>query len=120
MTVLRGQVNCECGYVHDLVECPCPTIWRALRDKDGGDFRAAYRAQDRLQELVLGAPEYQSRPEYQSLLWADGEMNRILTFIFECPRCGRLIWNRGEAYADRVYNLEKERAEPGAVPDCGS
>ena len=107
MTILRGQVACECGYVHDLVECPSPTVWRALRDTDGGDFRAAYRAQDRLQELVPGSPEY------QSLLWADTRMNRILTYIFECPRCGRLIWNRGEAYPDRVYTLEKDRAAPG-------
>jgi hypothetical protein len=108
MTVLRGRVVCECGYEHDLVEIPGPTIWRALRDTDGGDFRAAYRAQDRLQELAPGSPEY------QELLWADGEMNRILTFIFECPQCGRLIWNRGEKYPDRVYRLELERPDPGA------
>jgi hypothetical protein len=68
---------------------------------------------------VLGSPEYQNLPEYQSLLWADGEMNRIFTYIFECPRCGRLIWNRGEAYSDRVYTLDKERAEPGAAADSG-
>jgi hypothetical protein len=76
-------------------------------------LRAACRAQDRLQELAPGSLEY------QELLWADGQVDRILTYLFECPRCGRLTWNRGEAYPDRVYTLEKERAEPNATADGG-
>jgi hypothetical protein len=114
MSVLRGSVNCECGYVHDLEEFPCPTVWRASRDTDGWDFRQAYFAQARLQELTPGSPEY------KSLLWADTQMDRILTFIFECPHCGRLIWNRGEPFPDRVYRLERERSELPAGPDRGS
>jgi hypothetical protein len=112
MTIPRGRVDCECGYVHDLIEYPHPTVWRAYRETEGGILRAADEAQDRLQELTLGTPGYKDLPEYQDLLWADAEMNRILTYIFECPLCGRLIWNRGDAFADRVYGFEKERLEP--------
>ena len=106
MTVLRGLVKCECGYSHDLQEFPCPSVWRALRDADGGEFRAAYLAQEQLQALAPGTAEY------ENLLWADAQIDRILTYIFECPVCRRLIWNRGEAYPDRVYTLDKERTEP--------
>lgn len=108
MTVLRGRVNCECGYSHDLAEFPCPTVWRATRDVDGGDFRAAFLAQAKLESLAPGSPEY------ESLLWADARIDQLLTFIFECPDCGRLIWNRGKAFADRVYHFEKERGESQA------
>jgi hypothetical protein len=86
-----------------MEEFPCPTVWRAVKDTEGGEFRAAYLAQQRLQEL---APD---SPEYQSLVWADATVDRLFTFIFECPRCHRLIWNRGGAYPDRIYTLEQER-----------
>ena len=107
MGAMNGEVRCECGYVHDLDEMPCPTVWRAFRDVDYGDLLVAERARDQLEKLKPGSPEY------DRLLWADEQADRILTHIFECPRCGRLIWNRGEAYPDRVYTLEKDRAAPG-------
>ncbi|MBL8800070.1 MAG: hypothetical protein JNM56_39675 [Planctomycetia bacterium] len=110
MSVLRGRVNCECSYVHDLVEVPGPTIWRALHDTEGGACRRAHRAQDRLQELVLGSPNYQDLPEYQNLLWADSEMSRILTFIFECPAATG--WSGTEATPTPIGSTLWRRSVP--------
>jgi hypothetical protein len=47
------------------------------------------------------------------------QMNRILTDLFECPRCARLTWNRGAVFPDRVYSLERERAEQGTPRERG-
>jgi hypothetical protein len=107
---MKGEVRCECGYVHDLDEMPCPTLWRAFRDADYGDLLKAERARDQLETLKPGSPEY------DRLLWADEQADRILTHVFECPRCGRLVWNRGEEHPDRIFAFERERAD-SAIPE---
>lgn len=106
MSVLNSEVRCECGYVHNLEQMPCPTVWRAFRDAEYHDLLAAERARDRLEKLKPGSLAY------NRLLWADEQADRILTHLFECPRCGRLIWNRGNEQPDRIFTFEGERTEP--------
>jgi hypothetical protein len=69
------KVACLCGFVHNLSPCP-DEGWITVRDKEYESLIAdhiAYEAGDK---------------EVADRIW------RYWGRIYECPKCGRLMWTR--------------------------
>lgn len=97
-----GKIRCECGYVHDLVNCPYRTGWKAIRDVHFADVIEASVSQVQLGKASPGTPQF------AELLKADEAAFGPVTEIFECPECGRLIWRRSDSEPIYIFTLEKQ------------
>ena len=83
------KVVCPCGFVHDLSPIP-DDGWLTIRDRDHN---------------ALLPPEPAQQPDGSEVVWRMLEMSGRL---YECPRCGRLMWTRP---GDRCTNFRVYYAE---------
>lgn len=68
-----AQLNCPCGYAHDLTPNP-DAAWLTLPD-------AEYEVMEK--EIVRFHSEYRGE-----------EIQFEFGRVYECPECGRLMWSR--------------------------
>ena len=97
-----GKIRCECGYTHDLVNCPYRTGWKAIRDDK---FDAVIEASITQAQLSAATP---GTPKFDQLIRADEDAFGPVTEIFECPDCQRLIWHRSDDEPVYIFSLEKK------------
>ena len=97
-----SRICCVCGYIHELVNWPYPTGWKAVRCTD---YELYLRAEYDRERLVSATP---GTEEEARLREADQEAYRVVTQIYECPRCRRLLWLRSAEEPVLVFRLEQE------------
>ena len=93
---------CRCGYGHDLAPIP-DAGWLTVRDAD----------YDRLLEAEHACDELAARPggtDSADFAAAEQSVADLTGLLYECPRCGSLLWKPpGEA--------EFRHYTPGSPPE---
>jgi hypothetical protein len=79
-----SKLPCRCGYAHDLAPIP-DAGWLTVRDADYDRLLDAERECDELAGTVGGT---------DSAEFAAAELSvaQLTGLLYECPRCGSLLW----------------------------
>lgn len=104
------KLACPCGFVHNLSPIP-DDGWRAIRDKD----MEAYSQHDRAYSEGFNAAE--GSPEREASDLGGRETVRMVTLLYECSQCGRIMWRKawGEKYHIYLPEDEVTRAQALAL-----
>jgi hypothetical protein len=96
------KLACPCGYVHNLSPVP-DEGFRVVRDRDYDELIEAERVCEALWHAAEGTPEWETV----------GEKNRFIydavSSLYECPECGRLMWERERGKPFRVFLPENPK-----------
>lgn len=93
------KLACPCGFIHDLSPIP-DDGWRAIRDKD----MEAYIQNERAYAEGFNAPVESAEREASS---AGGrELIRMSTLLYECQKCGRIMWRKTRGGDFQIYAPE--------------
>jgi hypothetical protein len=87
------KLLCPCGYVHDLSPIP-DEGWITVKD---GDYEALTAAEV-LATIDSAAAGKQGEPETS--------FARLTGSLYECSRCGRIMWKRPGDSEFRSFKLE--------------
>jgi hypothetical protein len=93
-----SKLPCRCGYFHDLAPIP-DAGWLTVRDAD----------YDRLLDAELARDELAARPggtDTADFAAAELSVARLTGLLYECPRCGSLMWKPPGAPDFRFYSPE--------------
>jgi hypothetical protein len=101
------KLVCPCGYVHNLSPIPNDG-WVTIRDREFEQTVENDRIVDELVDTILEqADDSEDWRRYGAAFWAGVRARRLL---FECPECGRLMWEQtdkdGFEISYRVYKPE--------------
>ncbi len=84
------KLVCPCGYVHNLTPVP-DEGWVAVLDRD---FEPMLAASARQQQMAGdNTPDRQS-PDFPGWDRCGSIISAATSRFYECPRCGRLMWQR--------------------------
>jgi hypothetical protein len=81
------KLQCPCGHVHDLSPIP-DDGWVIVADRD---YEALVEAERRQAAGGEGGPE---------------AFVRLTGRLYECPACGRIMWERPDEKAFRIFRPE--------------
>lgn len=93
------KLKCPCGYVHDLSPVP-DEGWVTVRDKDYERLVGV-----EISRLALSMAK-QGSSDWNGLVEADAELQAMHGVMYECPECGRLMWNKPGEDTYVVYSRE--------------
>jgi hypothetical protein len=101
------KLQCTCGYVHNLSPIP-DEGWVTVRDKDYEALLDVEEQRRQLSEAEEGSEEWTALQAaadkaggWEQLQAAgDKAVVDLSGLLYECPRCGRLMWKKrvGEGY----------------------
>jgi hypothetical protein len=94
-----SKLWCRCGYGHDLAPIP-DAGWLTVRDADYDRLLDAEHACD---ELVTRAGGTDSA-EFAA---AERSVAELTGLLYECPRCGSLLWKPPGAADFRCYSPDR-------------
>ena len=94
------KLDCPCGFVHDLSPIP-DDGWVAIPDKD----MEAYIQHKRAYLDGFHAPE--GSTERKASNAGGREIIRMSTLLYECPKCGRIMWRKTRDGDFQIYAPEK-------------
>jgi hypothetical protein len=94
------KLHCPCGFIHDLSPIP-DAGWITIRDQEYEALLAAEAQRERLREAKEGSLEW------EALLLADKTKVELHGLLYECPNCGRVMWQQPGEQEFRIYTLEK-------------
>jgi hypothetical protein len=97
------KLKCPCGFIHDL--CPIPDDgWITVKD---ADFESLIEA-----EKVRGVEDAwrhpKNSPEFKELMAADKKYMESIGSLYECPKCGRIMWEKPEEERFKIYKPDDE------------
>jgi hypothetical protein len=95
------QLRCLCGFVRDLTPIP-DDGWITVRDKD---YEALLAAEARRHRLARAEPDSKA---WDDLIAADREVIGLHGLLYECPACGRILWQKPGEAAFRIFSLERD------------
>lgn len=95
------KLACPCGFIHDLSPIP-DDGWRAIRDKD----LEAYFRHDRAYSEGFDATKVEAEREASDA--GCSEKARMTTLLYDCPRCGRIMWRKERGGSYHIYLPEAE------------
>src|SRR4051794_32884484 len=93
------KLVCPCGFIHNLSPIP-DDGWKAIRDKD----MESYIQYQRAYSDGFSAPEGSVERENSNA--GLREMVRMSTLIYECPKCGRIMWRKKRGGDFQIYAPE--------------
>jgi hypothetical protein len=99
-----SKLWCRCGYGHDLAPIP-DAGWLTVRDAD----------YDRLLDAEHVCDELAARPggtDSADFAAAELAVAELTGLLYECPRCGALLWKPPGATDFRCYRPEPPAAAP--------
>ena len=95
------KLACPCGFVHNLSPIP-DDGWRAIRDKDLEAYLRHERAYSDGFDAVEGSPARKASDI------GGQELFRMETLLYECPQCGRIMWQKAHGEIYHIYLPEDE------------
>ena len=97
-----SKLWCRCGYGHDLAPIP-DAGWLTVRDADYDKLLDAEHVCDELAARPGGTDSADFAAAEQSVADLTG-------LLYECPRCGSLLWKPPGAAEFRYYRRESPSA----------
>ncbi len=94
------KLVCPCGFVHDLSPIP-DEGWITIRDKQ---YEALLAAEAQRQSLNTAK---EGSAEWERLILADKTVVELHGLLYECPNCGRVMWQQPGTKKFRIYTPEK-------------
>jgi hypothetical protein len=97
-----SKLWCRCGYGHDLAPIP-DAGWLTIRDAD----------YDRLLDAEHACDELAVRPggtDSADFAAAELSVAELTGLLYECPRCGSLLWKPPGAAEFRSYSPDPPAA----------
>jgi hypothetical protein len=88
------KLGCPCGFIHDLSPIP-DHGWLTIQDEN-------YEA------LIEAEAGRVADPSTSAADLADEKFRTMVGVLYECPKCGRLLWEKPEAEKFRCYLPETE------------
>jgi hypothetical protein len=101
LTSRMPKLACPCGFVHNLTPIP-DDGWLAIRDRD----LDAYIRHNHAYSAGFDAPP--GSPEREASDRGCRETIRMATALYECPQCGRIMWEKEAGAKFHVYLPEDE------------
>lgn len=92
------KLLCPCGFVHDLSPIP-DDGWQTIRDKNAERYVEAEIALAELQKS--GVPYSVATHQQFDMIVAES-----IGLLYECPRCGRIMWKKPLAKEFVVYTID--------------
>ena len=92
------KLICPCGFVHDLSPIP-DDGWQTIRDKNAERY---VEAEIVLAELQKSGVPYSAATHQQF----DMIVAESIGLLYECPRCGRIMWKKPLAEEFIVYAID--------------
>jgi hypothetical protein len=96
------KLKCPCGYIHNLSPIP-DAGWITIRDQDYEEVIGAEIIRNNFSGIDLPSDSY---PHTNTHALAAGTIVNKSGVLYECPECGRLIWERPGDENFKVYTLE--------------
>lgn len=96
------SLRCPCGFVHDLSVVP-DDGWITVRDASYGRLLDAERV---LAEAPDPDDDDAGEDEDERRADADRAFVELTGRLYECPRCGRVMWQRDGEEEYRVFAPE--------------
>jgi hypothetical protein len=93
-----SKLWCRCGYGHDLAPIP-DAGWLTVRD---ADYDRLLDAEDLCDQLAARAGGTDSA----DFALAEQSVAELTGLLYECPRCGRVLWKPPGAGDFRCYAPE--------------
>lgn len=93
-----SKLWCSCGYGHDLAPIP-DAGWLTVRDADYDRLLDAEHTCNELASRVGGT-------DSADFAVAERAVADLTGLLYECPRCGRLLWKPPGADDFRCYTPE--------------
>jgi hypothetical protein len=93
------KLACPCGFVHDLSSIP-DDGWRVIRDKEFDSY---------FEQLHIFADGFNAQLEAPAREASDRAFQHGPTvgLLYDCPKCGRIIWRQRPDSEWKIYGLEK-------------
>lgn len=80
------KLPCKCGYVHDLSPIP-DKGWLTIQDSDYEQLISVEKSRTDLSIVSKLSAE---------LIEADHMANKLVGLLYECPKCGGVMWKKPE------------------------
>lgn len=93
------KLECPCGFSHDLSSIP-DEGWVTVRDED---YQRLLRVE--IQRASLSAAVAET-PDWEALVAADAELETLHGVLYQCPRCGRILWKKPGDSGFKVFAPE--------------
>src|SRR5262245_22859692 len=100
--------TCLCGFIHDLSPIP-DDGWITVRDRQ---WEAVTDALILRHEIAEGLPSL-DHPRIAEYRAAQRVLRESQGRLYECPECGRLMWEREGAERFQLFRPEQGDTEPG-------
>ena len=97
------KLGCSCGFVHDLSPIP-DDGWITIRDTD---YEQVIDAHIRKHEICGTGLPGNDHPRVDEWDRASGVIVASSGLLYECPECGRLLWQKP---GEDVYTVYKKDA----------
>jgi hypothetical protein len=92
------KLQCPCGFVHDLTPIP-DDGWLTLPDREYEQIMDAEQQRSLLHSAKPGTREW------ERLGIADRQVIQPVRHLYECPQCGRLMWQDPWGAEPRGYRV---------------
>ena len=89
------KLRCACGFIHSLSAIP-DSGYVVVRDRDVAEFQRLGAKMD--------SPDDMSESEMIAY-------NAMHSRLYDCPACGRLLWNKDLASSGRLYIFDNKLPE---------
>ena len=108
------KLGCPCGFVHNLSPIP-DDGWITIRDVDYEQVIGSEIAQH---EISSGGLPDDRNPRVSEFDHAAGVIADSSGSLYECPECGRIMWEKPNKDGYNVYVPEKTEAEQDVDPNA--
>jgi len=90
------KLPCKCGYVHDLSPIP-DNGWLTIRDSNYEQLISA----EKLRTDLSSSSELSAK-----LIESDQMVNKLVGLLYECPKCGGVMWKKPEQKEFLFYHRD--------------
>jgi len=101
------KLLCPCGFVHNLSPIP-DTGWITIRDQD---YEQVIQAEIEREQL----PNQKEEGDEQRFIQLTGAIIAKWGLVYECPKCGRVMWQKENSKEFTIYLPMKEDSTTGAI-----
>jgi hypothetical protein len=106
---IMPKLLCPCGFVHDLSPIP-DEGWITIRDQDYEQV-----IQDEMEREQL--PDHKNKSEEQRFDQLTGTIVAKWGRIYDCPQCGRIMWQKEGSKEFVAYSPIKNSSEIGSTTE---
>jgi hypothetical protein len=100
------KLTCPCGYVHNLSPIP-DEGWRTIRDKDYDPLIEVLLRREEISKAHGGDVLSQDCPDGMEFRQLSKIAATAWGWLYECPQCGRVLWQREGEDRFRIFMPER-------------